>query len=251
VTRGSSKASFRILVVDDEPLVLGPLVRLMEAAISRVEIDCAGTIKEASALIERSQQEGRPYDLAILDFKLPFQVGHQPAVDTSLCEALERDAVPVIHYTAWPDDEAVQAHMRTKHLTKSLAGAPVRLITRTTTEEWVEDIIGLIAGYQRWVISNSVRRRMGDFFGVNLGDDDSQRLSSARSHATSGRTQCGTYALLELQKDIIENWHVLDPKLKSEIKSTFAVVKLDEEDEPKRLSLFPIDTLENGNVGTT
>lgn len=63
----------RILVMDDDPLVLETVSEMLEALDYSVETSRDGG--EAFALFSEAEREGRPYDLLILDLVVPGGIG--------------------------------------------------------------------------------------------------------------------------------------------------------------------------------
>jgi len=237
VTTSLSDVIFRVLVVEDTLYTLRFLAKLLREALGRVAVDTAQTVDEGTGLIERRRSEGIRYHLGLLDFKLPSSPGMQPEVDTRICHRLRQDGAPIIHYTGWPDDPEIKAHMRELHSEEELSGARVTLVAKTATSEWAERILELTIPYRREVISGMIRERLHAVLGVGVRDGamGSHAEPLDLDHAASRR--CGTHALIQLHEDIIQNWGGLKDSLKSEIKHIFPVADLDGEE--KRLSLLP------------
>ena len=231
--------TFRILIVEDHRHTLAFLAQLIAKVFTAVVIDRADNVADARNLINARRKEGLPYHLALLDFKLPSDVGRQDEVDLSLCGLLKSDRVPIIHFTGWSDDPLVKAHMQKVHPKDELRGVPVTLIRKTVTGQWAKQILALIAPYHRWKISDMLRHRLEVVLGEGLSDNGNAADTRSHESAAAGGRGCGTHALLQLYDDIVNNWTILEPGLKKEISGLFAVCKLNGEE--KRLSFFPLE----------
>lgn len=83
----------RILIVEDQPDTLQQLEQLIREAFPGSQVDVAKTVDEAQKLFDRSLRPLAPYDVAILDLKLPMSMGENPEFDFSIGEAF-RDSSP-------------------------------------------------------------------------------------------------------------------------------------------------------------
>ena len=178
--------------------------------------------------------------MAILDFVLPTESeGDQKDVDVSLSQLFREHEVPVIHITGWPHDQKIKKYMEEVYqqdMEEILSGSRVKLIAKTVTREWVDELVKLIKRHHQKVISTTVRQRIEAVLGEDTGADE--EVGHALRHEFPGTgIGCGTHALLQLQDDIVNTWAALEPKLKDEIQTLFAVCDLD--GKKKRLSLFP------------
>ncbi len=102
------KGQIRLLLVDDEPLVL----RSMEKSLLRAgfEVGTAGNVRAGWEAFTAARDAGEPFDLAILDLQMPdFEGRDNPRAGLELLgRLLESDAdLPVILLTAF--DEVARA----------------------------------------------------------------------------------------------------------------------------------------------
>lgn len=113
--------SYRILIVDDESTTLEQAPKLLQEALELdsivAAIDRAESIENAQHLIRFAAKADQPYDLAILDFKLPAKKGGHPNVDETLCrEISERMPKAVVsHITGYAADAGIITHVSRYH----------------------------------------------------------------------------------------------------------------------------------------
>ena len=103
----------RMLVADDEENVCQGIVRLMTQTKTGVEVDYATSGEGAFDKLCAARQEGRPYDVVLLDWKMPQMNG----LDTArLIRERYPEDIPVLVLTAydWSDieQEAMKAGIR-------------------------------------------------------------------------------------------------------------------------------------------
>ena len=92
----------RVLAVDDNDVALANISRLM--APTGVEVDCATSGESAFDTLCAAREAGRPYDIVLLDWKMP----HLSGVDTArLIRERYPDQIPILLLTAyeWGDIE--------------------------------------------------------------------------------------------------------------------------------------------------
>ena len=103
----------RILVADDEESVCQGIVRLMAQAKTGVEVEYATSGEGAFDMLCAARQAGHPYDVVLLDWKMP----HMNGLDTArLIQERYPEDIPVLVLTAynWSDieQEAMKAGIR-------------------------------------------------------------------------------------------------------------------------------------------
>ena len=210
---------FRTLVVEDQPQVLESLCNILSTKHPQMKVDRALTVREAMCNIDQHVHMKIPYELALLDFLLPQDRGDQPETDVTICERLKTLRVPIIHYTASPEDEKIRRHMLEVHPDDELSGAPVRLVKKTMTTEWVDQLL-------RYVTRHYHRR-------VNEMMVD--RLRDCRNVAIPQQSMCGAPFVIRLHQDIMNHWDMLLENTKAAIRNVFEVVDLDGPDKRLRL----------------
>ena len=93
----------RILVVDDDEDACRSIVRLM--ARTGVEVDCAGGGRDAFDMLCSARRAGRPYDVILLDWKMPQMSGLETA---RLIREKYSDEIPILLLTAYDWSEIEQ-----------------------------------------------------------------------------------------------------------------------------------------------
>lgn len=114
--------SFKIFLVDDDESMLEQLVLLLEESFLGSQIMSAQNVDDATRLISLAAAERAPYDLAILDFKLPQVSGGIDEVDETLCRTLAHrmPTTVVSHITGYTGDPRIIAHIERDHTGRTL-----------------------------------------------------------------------------------------------------------------------------------
>ena len=103
----------RMIVADDEEAVCQSVVRLMSQYRTGVEVDYATSGEGAFDKLCAARQEGRPYDVVLLDWRMPHMNGLETA---RLIQERYPEDIPVLVLTAydWSDieQEAIKAGIR-------------------------------------------------------------------------------------------------------------------------------------------
>jgi CheY-like chemotaxis protein len=142
---------FKILVVDDDEEALRQLVLLLQESIPGSEFQAAQSVEQAMELMTSVM----PFDLAILDFKLPRVIGGHDEVDETLCRSLG-DRMPttiVSHITGYTRDPRIISHIEREHTGRTLGffldkkqrnfgGELIRKTKQALYGAWVEKEIG-------------------------------------------------------------------------------------------------------------
>jgi len=132
----------RILVVDDEPLILNLLVRIL--ARTKAQIVAVGTVAEGLAALETG------VDLVVTD----VQIGNRSGVEIARAAAQLRPAPPVIAISAFA--EAAEG------LALGQAGVVAFVAKPFTAEDILEVVEGLAAPHNQ-ELDVVVRRCVGDW----------------------------------------------------------------------------------------
>jgi CheY-like chemotaxis protein len=213
------KAMFRILIVEDELNTLEELRELLQEEFPDVLIKTALTVNEGKDKIRDAIMRNRPFSIAILDFKVPLDKGHNPEVDESLCEEIS-SRMPetlVIHITAFHEDQDVD-----RHISKYHTGINAPRIGRTIQKNAYlpEKLLGEIKSY-------FIERQMDTLVGPKA-------MVPARN-LESGRISGGlTQPLATLIRDIATYWSDLGDETKERVRGRFSV---NDEQTPVRVSL--------------
>ncbi len=107
---------FRILLVEDEPEARRQMKTLLTTLIPDCKVKDYGDVTSATLAI-KELAGGPPFDVAILDFRLPKTFGGKEEIDESLC-ALVREVMPdalIVHITGYLGEEPVKNHVNRLH----------------------------------------------------------------------------------------------------------------------------------------
>ncbi len=98
----------RMIVADDDEYVCRNIVKAMEC--TGVEVSYATSGRQAVSVLRSARKKGEPYDLMLLDWKMPDQDGLETA---RLIRKNEPDHIPVIFFTSYDweeiEEEALKA----------------------------------------------------------------------------------------------------------------------------------------------
>jgi len=196
---------FRFLIVEDNYDTLAQLTEIVREVFPDCVVDMATNIKKGLEHIERARMSGAGYDAAILDFKLPKDVGVDVQADTSLCDSIRRVTpdVPVIHITAYVEDTVLFDHIRKAH---QAPGDSRFILISKNDSEWGTK---LITELQRHLYTTRVTNAMDDIFGSEQPSVSGQRRLTRGGHLT--------HKLAALLAELAEHWEKLDPRLQERV----------------------------------
>jgi CheY-like chemotaxis protein len=108
---------FHLLVLEDSPRMAEQVVKLFQDVLPGSNIELALSVDEAVERINARLLVGVPYDLALLDFRLPLRTGEHDDFDESICQLLTEVMPSTIigHLTAYAGDERIVEHVRRVH----------------------------------------------------------------------------------------------------------------------------------------
>jgi CheY-like chemotaxis protein len=219
---------FRFLLVEDHQQPAEELAKLLPEVFPAAAVEVAHSVAAALQLIEQAKQDGRAYDAAILDFKLPASLGEHVEVDESVCWTLrKRQAGTLIfHITGYPEDEKIRAHLLKAHTEPGDSGA---FVISKRQADWPSQLTQKIKNFLYGAL---IENRLAALF-------DASPSSELFPHQRRSRSARGsrdlTHALAALQRDIGEHWDDLDERTQQLVKEHFLV---DEAQRPIRMSLL-------------
>jgi CheY-like chemotaxis protein len=219
----------RLLLVEDVEGTLDQLYKLLtEVFADFAHIDPARSVAEGLQLIERAARERLPYDVAILDFKLPRESGHHPEIDESLCRAIQEQMrhTLVIHITAFPQDPLVLSHLERWH---NAPTEPRASCVSKLNGGWARELIETLQSY---LYGSRIQEQLEELLGVGA----SGAALPARATTRTRGDRSLTHSLARLCRDISAYWPYLDAFLKKRINTYFVV---DADQHPIRVGLKP------------
>jgi DNA-binding NarL/FixJ family response regulator len=201
---------FRILLVEDQPNTLEELRSLLLEVFPNSLVATAETVAAGLQIINAAAP--LPFEVAILDFKLPAHSGENPEVDQSLCLALQ-ETMPetlVIHITAFHEDPLVLSHIAHYHASPKMP--PGELLHKT--DGYSDKLVKQLRAY---LYGGQINRQMDELFGKHA----SAGLGAQRQN-NLGRTHL-THALAALCRAITTYWPYLDDATRTRVDHYFHV----------------------------
>ena len=197
---------FRFLIVEDTELTQRQLVELLHETFPGARVDAASTVSHGLRLIQDARD---PYHAAILDFKLPTDVGANAEIDTTLCVAVRssmRDAL-VVHITGYMEDRIVADHIVKAHNDPE----DIRFMVSKSDPKWGSTLLNEL---ERFLYSKRVSAALDDLFGPEPKSAIAERRVRGGGHITQ------PLAVLKLELESV--WHKpLDEKLRVRVQKHF------------------------------
>jgi CheY-like chemotaxis protein len=221
---------FRLLIVEDEPRTRGQLETFLHETIPDCRIDSARSVREAWKLLSAAERAGTPYDVAILDFRLPEALGEPTEVNESVCQMIHQVSPNtfVIHITAYPDDPIVTQHIRKMHIGQGR--------TRTALVSKLETLWPtlLMKQVKSHLFSSLVRDKFDRLFPKVSMPVGADRDPGQATHAALNSM---THEVRDLIDHIQAYWGDLDKSLQKDLCDFFSIVVPEDGGRP-RVSLI-------------
>ena len=207
---------FNILIVEDVEETLDAVTDLIQMAIPEAEVTTASYVREAHEKIDKASEANKPFNAAVLDFKLPYMPGNNPEIDETICNRLNR-TTHVVHITGYVDDTKVLKHMAERH---TGSDNPTGDRFDKSDIEYANKIIAnlrknLYSPYVGHLIDDTVRQRRysGDVqFGRRYGRD------------TEGDAAYGDRQTTLVQA-VLSYWPYLDHTTRGRVENLFVLEK--------------------------
>ena len=205
--------AFRIFLAEDEDLFAQQLILLLRRAMPLARIERARTVSKGRKLIETAFRSGELYDLAILDFKLPANLGENPEVDEFLCRTLTHGMPSAVigHITSFRGDKLVVEHVDRAHPPNRARGFVLDKLDADFGTKLVNET-------RQALYSQAVEAGIRDLLFPERADSSPE--SGNRDVRTSGGSSTQH---MDLMLDIIEAWPHLSEAAKSVAKRYFEV----------------------------
>ena len=216
--------AFRIFLAEDNDQFAQQLILLLRRAMPLVRIERAHSVSEGGRLIEKALQSGEPYDLAILDFKLPANLGEYPEVDESLCRRLTYGMPSAVigHITSFREDKLVVEHVERAHPSNRARGFVLEKLDADFGINLVNESRGALFSL---TVEAGIR---GIFFPEGADSIPEIRIRDVRGSGGASTQH------MDLILDIVEGWPYLSEAAKSMVKRYF---ELDENAPPLKVRL--------------
>jgi len=203
----------RILLVEDDRKLLEQLEKLIREKVEGVLIDVALNVPQAHQFLDQAYQKREPYDVVVLDLKLPPKAGLTAELDETICKSLKTKMPKalVAHITAYDKDEEVKTHLEMVHdqqpdrsfRLKKVKGFPLELINRL----------------KRFLYGLRIEEKLNRLFD---GESDMGYTFDIRPRDSIG-SRSVTHELADLTREISSHWKDLDASVQERIKESFNV----------------------------
>ena len=152
-----------ILIVEDDLGTLKQLEKLFSEELPGANIHTARTVVEALDALDRAEQSHIEYDLAVVDFRLPYDENESPQVNDAICDRIHDRMLGtmVVHITGYQDDPKVITHVFGGENRSTLS--PQVLLISKDDVEWATN---LLCKVKQFVCGNSIKQSMNGIFGT-------------------------------------------------------------------------------------
>jgi hypothetical protein len=177
------------------------------------QIDEAGSRQEAKTLIKAALNPYQPYDIAILDLKLPEVTGELETRDTSLAsliiDTFGRLTTRLIQWTAFPEDTSIDKFREQSTIPQS--GIVYEVLSKRD--------IGWPRKMEEFINRFVAEKTVGSWL-----DDDYFKQMRNRSLAVISRRPAAVRAPVDIPAFVlalIDMWRLLEPHRRQEAIATF------------------------------
>jgi CheY-like chemotaxis protein len=213
------------------------LISELQEEFEDVQVDGAACVEDALRLVEQAIESRRPYDVVLLDFKLPVRMGENDEVDESVCRQVRDSMLDayILHYTGYGGDPVISRHMEQEHGRDRPDQARTRLVEKTADTTWVEELRDHVRSFLDGKRKRLARQRVAEGLDRLFGAPESGHPGAARARDLGRPGDRGiSHELEALRHDIVTYWNDLDDQLKDRVGTIFRV---EEGDEGVRVAL--------------
>ncbi len=213
----SPELTVRILIVEDQEFA-NTLNYYLSLRFPSAHIAVAKTVAQATALIQQSKAQGTPFDLAILDFRLPANEGDYPTPETGIRDRLREvdEGTQIIRVTSHSEDDMLIATGEDKPDSDYLQNAFLK--KEGDPSETIGD----------WVLRAFHTRRIRAAMSALLcqGSTRAPRPADSwtRPYRMTERERSLDFSMFFL--DAGKHWDLLTPRLQDDLAGTFGHVQL-------------------------
>jgi CheY-like chemotaxis protein len=198
---------FRFFVVEDVRAMLDQLLKLLQEAFPGCITESALTVAQGLLKVHAK----RPFDVAILDFKLPKDFGFNPEIDTSICEWI-RSHTPetlIVHVSGYLEDDLVRKHVLSDHNEPESK----QYLVSKSDPDWATELIVRI---ERYLYSKQIGAKMDELFGPEPEPRHPERRLRKEGHVT--------HLLADLKLDLEDFWLKLDKHVQTRVQRHFDLI---------------------------
>jgi CheY-like chemotaxis protein len=209
-------AAPRILIVENEPGTVAALESDLRKVLPSSIIKSVGTVVEGQEQLNDAYDHQTPFDIALLDFKLPHDRSSGDEVADLQLGQLRDEATLIVQMTAYPEDPDFQ---RIKLPPESAAAANRLFIAKDVEKDWTIEIAKACV---RHVHSARIRQEFERLFGEEASPP---RLGRHEGRPGSGRSNLARSSEIAVLCDIAgAHWDDLDAPLRKKLADTLGHV---------------------------
>lgn len=217
MTATTTPGLFHVFLAEDEEGLNKDLKALIEIRIPGSVVTSVLSVNEAFQKLETAALP--PIDIALLDVLLPETTNAVVRTQQPLNDRMKKLGVPSILMSGFiGTHEDVDKFIQDR----KLSDPPLKVISKRQMDVFVDLVIDTIREFFVWKASNALHKQLGEVFGVG-GSSNGYRSSTAE--------------LMSLQRQIINYWHYLSPKVRDEVRCRFSVTE--DSDGCCSLSMIP------------
>ena len=207
----------RILIVENEPGTVAALEHDLRMVVPGADITSVGTVVEGQEQLHHARRCLRPFDVALLDFKLPHDRSSGDEVADFWLGQLGDEETLIVHMTAYPDDPDFQ---RLKLPPDSAAKANRLFVAKDVEKDWTNEIAKACV---RHVHSARIRREFERLFGAG---DSPPRPRRYTGRPRSGRSDLTRSSEIAALCDVAgAHWDELAEPLQKQLAAALGHVK--------------------------
>lgn len=193
-------AFFRLLLVEDDKNLNNDLTLIIRNRFEGIHVDSAENARDALKLLSQRV----PYDLSLLDIRIPVSPGDHPEVNWDVAARLKDLKVASICITGYRNSVDVEEYLQQR----KLDDPPIKILTKRLNSEFVPKLLNEI---QDWLQKRACRIVSSQVLKVFEGNGDEVGPGS------------GTGELMELQQQILRYWSCLDEETQKLVLQRFVV----------------------------
>ena len=203
----------RFLVVEDIADTLDQFKKLLLEEFDEAEVDTARTVNEGMVRLDSARRSGEDYDVVILDFRLPRDLGDNLEIDETLCGivSLHMPDALIVHISSYGEDPIVKKHLANH---KPRQGYLVSISKLNTS--WPTEIVAVI---RHFIHSVRIDAKMDRLFRTRRGGGG----ATYEGRRADAGLPCLTLELDDVMQDIAEHWNDLDVPLLLRVEEVFDV----------------------------
>ncbi len=201
-TAGNAIELFRVLLVEDDPVLNWGLAQHIQRAFDGVTVLRAETVADALDLIAGSVP--KRLDVALQDIRVPRRSGEAPAATPDVTNRLKELGVRSLFMTSYESSDDVKLFIQNLRLTDP----QIAIILKNDVSALKDNVLNQLRDLFTDLASRRINERLTNLFHT------SDQLTT---HHT------GTASLLTLTREIAQYWHYFDETTKERLHARFDI----------------------------